>query len=250
MGEGGGGASTFAMAAPPGAGSPDRGKAAGVSRAVAAGVGEATVGDGATPGGLIGAIEAVFTGGDVGSLMGVCRSASLDWSTSGKSDCAHPLSIGATSAIDSRPTRTNQDALSCTAISRSETEKQTIDIVVYPYGVKSCPSSVFLYGAQPSPHFSHERKRLSQCFVLIYIFAKSQHEWPEAGFRHVWDQFVEHAALPEQRMGSVFGRVDLQMTVHAEAFASGAEQRQENDGEGVQKKKPVAPLRIGDAKNA
>ncbi len=51
-------------------------------------------------------------------------------------------------------------------------------------------------------------------------------------------------------MGSVFGRVDLQMTVHAEAFASGAEQRQENDGEGVEEKKPVAPLRTGDVKNA
>jgi len=51
-------------------------------------------------------------------------------------------------------------------------------------------------------------------------------------------------------MGSVFGRVDLEMAVHAEAFTSGAEQRQENDGEGVQEKKPVAPLRIGDAKSA
>ncbi len=51
-------------------------------------------------------------------------------------------------------------------------------------------------------------------------------------------------------MGPVFGRVDLEAAVHAEAFASGAEQRQENDGEGVQQKKPVAPLRIDDAKNA
>ena len=35
-------------------------------------------------------------------------------------------------------------------------------------------------------------------------------------------------------MGPVFGRVDLEMAIHAEAFAGGAEQRQENDGEGVQ----------------
>src|SRR5271165_4929886 len=48
----------------------------------------------------------------------------------------------------------------------------------------------------------------------------------------------------------VFGGVDLEMAIHAEAFAGGAEQRQENDGEGVQEKKPVAPLRSGDAKNA
>ena len=48
-------------------------------------------------------------------------------------------------------------------------------------------------------------------------------------------------------MGSVFGGIDLEMAIHAEAFAGGAEQRQKYDGEGVQKKKPVAPLRIGDA---
>ncbi len=40
------------------------------------------------------------------------------------------------------------------------------------------------------------------------------------------------------------------MAVHAEAFSGGAEQRQKNDGEGVEEKKPVAPFRIGDAKNA
>ena len=40
------------------------------------------------------------------------------------------------------------------------------------------------------------------------------------------------------------------MTVHAEAFAGGAEQCQQHDREGVQEKKPVAPLRVGDAKNA
>jgi hypothetical protein len=48
-------------------------------------------------------------------------------------------------------------------------------------------------------------------------------------------------------MGSVLGGIDLEMAIHAEAFAGGAEQRPKYDGEGVQKKKPVAPLRIGDA---
>src|ERR1019366_4555470 len=98
--------------------------------------------------------------------------------------------------------------------------------------------------------FSHDRERLIERSVLIQIFAKSRNEWPQTGLRHVWDQLIEHAALPEQRMGSVFGGVDLEMAVHAEAFAGGAEKRQKHDGEGVQKKKPVAPLRIGDAKNA
>src|ERR1035437_1686360 len=40
------------------------------------------------------------------------------------------------------------------------------------------------------------------------------------------------------------------MTVHAEAFAGGAKQRQQDDREGVEEKKPVAPLWVGDAKNA
>src|ERR1039458_6021244 len=103
--------------------------------------------------------------------------------------------------------------------------------------------------AQPSPHFSYDREGLSQGSVLGDVFAKPLNERSQADLRHVRDQLVEHAALPEQRMGPVFGRVDLEMAIHAEAFASGAEQRQENDGEGVQEKKPVAPLWIGDAKN-
>src|SRR5271165_7224902 len=89
---------------------------------------------------------------------------------------------------------------------------------------------------------------LSQGSVLGDVFAEPLDERPQADLRHVRDQLVEHTALPEQRMGPVFGRVDLEMAIHAEAFAGGAEQRQENDGEGVQEKKPVAPLRIGDAK--
>jgi len=69
--------------------------------------------------------------------------------------------------------------------------------------------------SQPSPHFSYEREGLSQGSVLGDVFAKPLNERPQADLRHVWDQFVEHAALPEQRMGPVFGRVDLEMAVHA-----------------------------------
>ena len=92
---------------------------------------------------------------------------------------------------------------------------------------------------QPSPHFSYDRESLSQGSVLGDVFAEPLDERPQADLRHVRDQLVEHTALPEQRMGPVFGRVDLEMAIHAEAFASGAEQRQENDGEGVQEKKPL-----------
>jgi hypothetical protein len=56
--------------------------------------------------------------------------------------------------------------------------------------------------------------------------------------------------LPEQRMGSMFGGVDLDVVVLAEVSLGGADRRRENNGEGVQQKTPVALLRTGDAKNA
>jgi hypothetical protein len=40
---------------------------------------------------------------------------------------------------------------------------------------------------------------------------------------HGWDQFVEHAALPEQRVSADFRRVGLEQSIHTEAFAGGAE---------------------------
>src|SRR5271154_6859221 len=71
------------------------------------------------------------------------------------------------------------------------------------------------YGPQPSPHFSDEREGLRQRFILSYEFSEAGDEWPQAGLGHVGYQLVEHAALPEQRMGSAFGGVDLEMTIHA-----------------------------------
>jgi hypothetical protein len=47
-------------------------------------------------------------------------------------------------------------------------------------------------------HFSHNRECLSERPVLIQIFAESRNEWPQTGLRHVWDQLIEHASLPEQ----------------------------------------------------
>src|SRR5271155_606705 len=69
--------------------------------------------------------------------------------------------------------------------------------------------------AQPSPHFSDEREGLRQRFILSYEFSEAGDEWPQAGLGHVGYQLVEHAALAEQRMGSAFGGVDLEMTIHA-----------------------------------
>src|SRR5208282_768770 len=69
---------------------------------------------------------------------------------------------------------------------------------------------------------------------------KPFHEGPQSRFGHARDQLVEHAALAEERMSAMLGGVGLEMAVHAEAFSGGAEQRQENDREGVEEKQPVA----------
>jgi hypothetical protein len=37
------------------------------------------------------------------------------------------------------------------------------------------------------------------------------------------------------------------MAVHAEAFAGGAEQGEQNDGKGIEQQQPVAPLGVCDA---
>src|ERR1019366_8943585 len=60
---------------------------------------------------------------------------------------------------------------------------------------------------QPSPHFSHNLERLLERRVLAEIFAISLDKRSQANLGHVGNQIVEHASLPEQRMGSMFGRV-------------------------------------------
>jgi hypothetical protein len=103
---------------------------------------------------------------------------------------------------------------------------------------------------QLSPHILGERERPHHRAVLTYGFDEPINQRLQPRFGHVGDQIVEQAALPKQRMGSALGGVDLQMPIHAEALAGRAEQRQQNDREGVQQKQPVASLRIGDAKSA
>ena len=51
-------------------------------------------------------------------------------------------------------------------------------------------------------------------------------------------------------MDAAFDRAGSERSVHAEAFAGGAEQRQEEDRQGVEQQQTVAPLRIADAQDA
>src|SRR5271157_1870838 len=51
-------------------------------------------------------------------------------------------------------------------------------------------------------------------------------------------------------MDPAFDRAGFEQSIHAEAFASGAEQRQQEDRQGVQQQEAVASLRITDAQDA
>ena len=48
-------------------------------------------------------------------------------------------------------------------------------------------------------------------------------------FRHHGDKFVEHAALPEQRVSAARSRVGLEPSVEAERFPGRAEQGQQRN---------------------
>ena len=94
------------------------------------------------------------------------------------------------------------------------------------------------------PSFFRRPRKFVRAPILHDDLAEPFHEGPQSRFGHARDQFVEHAALAEERMGAMLGGVGLEMAVHAEAFSGGAEQRQENDREGVEEKQPVAPLGV------
>jgi hypothetical protein len=51
-------------------------------------------------------------------------------------------------------------------------------------------------------------------------------------------------------MDAALGGAGSQLTIHAEAFAGGAQYRQQQDGEGVQEQQTVAALRIFDSERA
>ena len=71
-------------------------------------------------------------------------------------------------------------------------------------------------------------------------------EGPQALLRHIGYEFIEQTALPKQGMDAAFGCAGSQLSIHAEAFAGGAQQRQQQDGEGVEEQETVAALGIAD----
>src|SRR3954471_19415524 len=97
------------------------------------------------------------------------------------------------------------------------------------------------------PLISCERKSISEHPRLLQQLGVSLDEGSEPVLWHVGGQVVEHAALSEQGMRSGLDGVGLEVAVHAEAFAGGTEQGEQDDGEGVEQQQAVAPLGVGDA---
>ena len=58
---------------------------------------------------------------------------------------------------------------------------------------------------------------------------------------HGWDEFVEHATPPEQRVSANLQRLELKQSIHAEAFASCAEHCRRHHCESVDQGQSVAP---------
>ena len=68
----------------------------------------------------------------------------------------------------------------------------------------------------------------------MYQLGVSFDEGSEPVLWHVGGQVVEHAALAEQGMRTGPDGVGLEMAVHAEALAGGAEQGEQNDGKRIE----------------
>ena len=67
---------------------------------------------------------------------------------------------------------------------------------------------------------------------------------------HGGNEFVEHAALAEERMGAGFRGIGLEQPVHAETLAGGTEQGEQDDGKGIDEEQAVAASGFADAGDA
>jgi len=64
----------------------------------------------------------------------------------------------------------------------------------------------------------------------------------EAMLWHIGDEFVEHASLPEERVGAALWGIGFEVPVIAERFSGGPEQSEQGDGKGIEQPQAIAPL--------
>src|SRR5271165_7485280 len=89
------------------------------------------------------------------------------------------------------------------------------------------------------PSFSDDSEGLRERCVLAYEVLVSFDERSQGGLGHVGDEFVEQASLAEQGVDAALDSAGSQLAIHAEAFAGGAQNRQQQDGESVQEQEAV-----------
>ena len=76
------------------------------------------------------------------------------------------------------------------------------------------------------PSFSDRSESIGEDWKLGEYGREPLHERQQPVLGHGGDEFVKHAALPEQRVGAPFGGVGFEVPIIAECFACGAEQHQ------------------------
>jgi hypothetical protein len=97
-----------------------------------------------------------------------------------------------------------------------------------------CMWNLFVCARLKDPFISCSSKGLRNHTRLLSELSVSFDERFEPVLGHVGDQVVEHTALAEQGMGAGPDGVDLEMAVHAEALAGGAEQGEQDDGKRIE----------------
>src|SRR3984885_12714631 len=104
------------------------------------------------------------------------------------------------------------------------------------------------FSSDPSrlPSFSDGTEHVCEQGLGCEHLGEPLDEWQQEKIGHVWHEFVKHAALTEQRMSAPFGGVGLEVPIVAQLFSGGAQERQQDHGEGIDQPQTVPPVRRAD----
>ena len=92
------------------------------------------------------------------------------------------------------------------------------------------------------PLFLYCTERFGEDGLLSEGFGEFLDQWAEAMLWHIWDEFIEHAGLPEERVGAPLGGIGFEMPVVAKGFAGGSKQGEQSHGKGIEEPQAIAPI--------
>ena len=100
------------------------------------------------------------------------------------------------------------------------------------------------------PSLSDGTEHLSEDWLGCEYLSELLDQRLQHEFGHVGDEFVEHAALAEQRVGAALGGVGLEIAVVSKRLSGGPQHGQQDDGEGADQPQAVPPIRCADMDRA